>query len=224
MNPTLSWDGTLGVEYVEVADEPRHVEVFRNERLRAYLATIDPGTATLYHRHRLDTLYVAVSGGLSRSDEPGRQRQHTLLGRSVRPSGKLALGLRRAVLGTVRLPTGTVLMQYHRDFPLTHRLRASGRNTGPIRMLGVEFAPEPAGPPRTPATLPGLAVEYRDAHATTYRIRPVPGRSTVRVHSGFPALLVVVDSGAVRWLSGDGGFTVENPASAPLDALLIVPN
>jgi len=53
-------DAKLGVEYVKVNDEPNHVERFKNDWVRVYMATIAPGTNTLYHRHCENTLYIAV--------------------------------------------------------------------------------------------------------------------------------------------------------------------
>ena len=47
MTPTLQHDPKLGVAYVEVNDEPHHIEQLRNAYVRVYLATIEPGTCTL---------------------------------------------------------------------------------------------------------------------------------------------------------------------------------
>ena len=63
--------------------EPNHVELFRNDAVRVYEARIDPGTATLYHHHSLDTIYVIMAGGRFRSEEPAHQKSSTKLGRSV---------------------------------------------------------------------------------------------------------------------------------------------
>ena len=211
---------------VDVADEPHHVERLRNDHVRVYLATIEPGARTLYHRHHVDTLYVVMAGGLSRSEEPVRQRQRTSAGRSLSIAAKLALASRRRLTGSVRLPTGAVLMQYHRDFPLTHRLCAAPRNAGPIRMLGVEMLAPSCGTAHRSAGLhgvPGLPVEYRDRHATTYRIRLAPGQSTGRIHAGRPALLVLLGAvSELRWLESEDDCTLHNPGTALLEALLIV--
>lgn len=208
---------------VDVADEPRHVEKLRNDRIRVYLATIEPGARTLYHRHHVDTLYVVMAGGLSRSEEPARQRQRSSGGRSLSIAAKLVLVIRRRLTGSVRLPTGAVLMQYHRDFPLTHRLCAAPRNAGPIRMLGIEMLTPPRGTTHCPDDVPGLLVEYRDRHATTYRIRLAPGQSTGSIHAGRPALLVLLGAASeLRWLASADDCTLHNPGTAALEALLIV--
>jgi hypothetical protein len=88
-------DARPGIEYVEVNDESNHVERFKNDWVRVYMATIAPGTKTLFHRHRENTLYVAVENGIHHN---GRQKlggttEHGYLhcsgsgaGRSRRPS------------------------------------------------------------------------------------------------------------------------------------------
>ena len=50
-------------DWVEVADEPNHEELFENEQVRVYVAVIRPGRETAYHRHEKDTLYVVLEGG-----------------------------------------------------------------------------------------------------------------------------------------------------------------
>lgn len=225
------------MEHVEVADEPRHIEQLRNEHVRVYLATIEPGAQTLYHRHHANTLYVVMTGGRWRSDQPGHQPQRTGIGRSVPVTTKLAAALRRRLGGAMRLPAGTLLMQYHNDFPLTHRLRAAASNPEPIRMLGIELLSEAHGPQHSPVRIPGLSVEYHDRQATTYRIRLAPGQSTGPLHTGRPALLVPLavpgqprsapvgeTAPSLRWLASDDDWTLDNPGPTPLDALLVAMN
>ncbi len=222
MTPTPNRGNRLGVDYVEVADEPHHVEQFRNEQVRVYLATIEPGRCTLYHRHRVNTLYIVMTGGLSRSDEPGHQQQRTGVGRSVRTATKLAWALRRRLFDTVRLPTGTLLMQYHKHYPLTHRLYAAASNAEPIRMLGIELLSETHGPqhsPQRPAHMPGLTVEYHDQQATTYRIRLAPGQSTDPLHAGRPALLALATPRGHSRLA-----TVETPRRPPTPGVRTAPD
>ena len=71
--PGSASDSLRGIDWVEVNDEPNHVEQFRNDAVRVYEARIDPGTATLYHHHSLDTIYVIMAGGRFRSEEPVHQ-------------------------------------------------------------------------------------------------------------------------------------------------------
>lgn len=238
MTPTLQHDPELGVEYVEVNDEPHHIEQLRNAYVRVYLATIEPGTCTLYHRHRVNTLYIVTSEGSSTSEEPGNQKQHTGVGRSIPTTTKLTWWAKRKLARTFRLPTGTVLMQYHAKYPLTHRLCAASENDQPIRMLGIELLAAPHGPAGRPPALSALPVEFHDRQATVYRIELAGGQRTDRLRPRRPGLLVLVSGtaalhlapgassqtlipGAVRWLDPDVDFELANPAATPLHALLI---
>jgi hypothetical protein len=232
---------SLGVEYVEVTDEPHHVEQFKNEYARVYMASIAPGTCTLYHRHQITTLYVVMAGGLCRSEEPGNQPQRTRVGRAVPLPTKLSWALRRRFSRPLPLPTGTVLMQYHSDTPLTHRLHASTRNPGVIQMLGIELLTDAPRDQSQPAHRLGLTVEHEDRQATTYRIRLKPGQSTNRLEPGAPSILALVSGsahlqstsagtvarplapGTVQWLNANENFTLTSPA-ANLHALLITLN
>jgi hypothetical protein len=238
MTPTLQHDPKLGVEYVDVSDEPHHIEQLRNPYVRVYLATIEPGTCTLYHRHRVNTLYIVTSEGSSKSEEPGNQKQHTGVGRSVPVATKLTWWAKRKLARTFRLPTGTVLMQYHAEFPLTHRLCAASENDQPIRMLGIELLTDPHPAPGPPPRLAALPVEYHDGQATVYRIELTRGHRTDRLRPRRPGLLVALSgtgqlqlapatssqtlsSGAVQWLDGEDDFQLTNPAATSLHALLI---
>ena len=154
--------------WLDVDVEPHHVEFFRNGVVRLYEATIAPGTATQFHRHALDTVYVVTSGGAFRSDEPGRQHPGTRLGRSVSPLRRVALLTRRVFTqGWLRMPAGTVIIQPHRTRPLIHQVEASGRNREPVRMIGVELR-VPTQPIRIRGR--GLRLEHSGAPATVYRL------------------------------------------------------
>jgi hypothetical protein len=46
--------------FVEVNDEPYHIQSFQNDHVRVFRARIPPGCTTLYHRHSINTCYVAL--------------------------------------------------------------------------------------------------------------------------------------------------------------------
>ena len=206
------------------------------------MASIAPGTCTLYHHHHINTIYVVMAGGLCRSEEPGNQPQRTRVGRSVLLPTKLSWALRRRFARPLPLPAGILLMQYHSDTPLTHRLHASTSNPAPIQMLGIELLTDPAPDQPHPAHRLGLTVEYEDRQATTYGIRLKPGQSTNRLQPGAPSILALVSGsaqlqslnagtvgrplapGTVQWLDSGENFELTNPAAATLHALLITLN
>lgn len=232
-----SASGSLpGVDWVEVNDEPNHVEQFRNDAVRVYEARIEPGTATLYHHHSLDTIYVIMAGGRFRSDEPVHQKSNTKLGRSVSLPTKLVWGIRRALTGgTLQLPAGTFLMQYHRAHPLIHRVLASSDNATPIQMLGVEL--HATSHPSVLATGSGVCLEYADEHARTYRIQRGTGEWTDILQLAHGAVLAVIAgtgvlsiggteqhlaAGSVSWIAPTPNMRLGNRSATTLNCLLIV--
>ena len=234
-------DATLGVEYVEVNDEPNHVERFKNDWVRVYMATIAPGGKTLYHRHCQNTLYIAIHGGIHHNDLPGAQRQRSIgLPRSLGLATKVVWLLRRLVFGTVNLPTSTMVMQYHREFPIIHRICASSKNGQPMDLLGIEVFRHPTLRNDTVLDASGFSLEYTDAELTVYRVRLSAGRSTGRLHIPGPSVLVMTTgsgrlstgddfassvalaAGGVRWLGETANLDLANVGNNGLDGLLVM--
>ena len=233
-------DAKLGVEYVEVNDEPNHVERFKNDWVRVYMATIASGTKTLYHRHSENTLYIAIEGGIHHNDLPGTQKQRSIgLPRSLRLTTKVVWLLRRLLFGTVDLPTSTVVMQYHRGFPIIHRVCASAKNNRPMRLLGIEVFRHATVPSDASFDASGFALEYTDAELTAYRVRLDAGSSTGRRRIPWPSLLVMTTgsgrlstgndpasgielvAGGVQWLGEGANIDLANIGNDGLDALLV---
>jgi len=160
----------IGVDWVDVSAEPNHVEQFHSDVVRVYEVTIKAGTATLYHRHDRDTVYVITGGGRFRSQEPGHQRSRTSLGRSTGLLSQLRLLATRLAHGWLQMSTGTVVLQPHREFPLIHRVHAHPSNTGPIRMVGVELQSDDRAPSEIRGAA-GLRVERHTRRWLVYRLR-----------------------------------------------------
>ena len=168
----LRTDAKLGIDYVDVNDEPVHVEWFRNESVRVYMATIAPGTKTLYHRHSENTLYIAIEGGIHHIDTPSSQKQRPVgLPKSLRLATKATWLMRRLAFGTLDLPNSIVLMQYHRGFPVIHQVCASAKNKRPMRLLGVEVFPHAASSDAIALDFSGFPLEFADGELVVYRIR-----------------------------------------------------
>jgi dihydroflavonol-4-reductase len=234
--PGPASDPLRAIDCVEVSDEPNHVELFRNDAVRVYEARIEPGTATLYHHHSLDTIYVIMAGGRFRSEEPVHQKSSTKLGRSVLLPTKLAWGIRRALNGgTLQLPAGAFLMQYHRAHPLIHRVVASSDNAAPIRMLGVELRATSHSP--LLPTSSSVRLEYADRRARTYRIRRGTGEWTDSLQVAHGAVLTVIAGtgvlsiedteqqlaeGSVTWIAPTPNMRLGNPNVTTLNCFLIV--
>jgi hypothetical protein len=223
-----------GADWVDVIDEPHHVEAFGNDHVRVFEVCIAPGAATQYHRHTIDTVYVLTAGGRLRSDEPVVQPSRTRVGNSVPVPRKLGwLAGRALVGGWLTMPTGTLLMQYHTGYPLVHRVVAAERNRAAIRMIGIELRRAAgSGPP--PSGLPGK-LEYADTNARTHRVAVAPHESCELGPVGAGAVLVVlageaalnaagnkVGQGSAAWIAA-GRTTVHNAGTTTLDCFVIAP-
>lgn len=237
------WDTRLGVEYVEVVDEPLHVEQFRNERIRVYYVTLAPGASTLFHRHSENTLYVVIEGGVSSSEEPGRQKQRIPgVGRSLSLGAKLSLAAQRLILGQTHVPTAALVMQYHAAHPLTHRVCAAARNQRAMQLIGIEIMPHQRRSldfvrERLAAwDMRGLPRELSDRHVSVRRVQLAPGERSARRRIGPPSLLVAlkgaadwtaggsvraIKPGTAQWLGSRARLELVNPHPAPFEALLV---
>jgi hypothetical protein len=151
----------------------------------------------------------------------------------------LAWLLRRLLFGTVDLPTSTMVMQYHRDFPIIHRICASSKNGHPMELLGIEVFRHPARSNDTPLDASGFALEYTDPEFTAYRVRLDAGRCIGRHSIPVPGLLVMttgsgrlsmgidfassseLSAGGVRWLGEASSIDLANVGNDELDALLV---
>lgn len=216
------------VDWVDVSVEPHHVEQFRAAGVRVYEVTIQPGTATQFHRHDRDTVYVLTAGGRFRSEEPGQQRSRTSLGRSTGMLSQLRLWASRTLHGWLRMATGTVILQPHRAYPLIHRVLAHPSNPGPIRMIGVELQDDYRAP--DPVTgVAGLRVEKHGQRWRVYRLRLDAGSTTTFTAPVGGVLVVVAGSatlpdkqqavaGSVHQLP-HGVVTLRS--SEPLDAVVV---
>jgi hypothetical protein len=184
------------VDWVDVSVEPHHVEQFRAAGVRVYEVSIDPGTATQFHRHDRDTVYVITAGGRFRSEEPGHQRNRTSLGRSTSLLSQLRLLATRTAHGWLRMANGTVILQPHHTYPLIHRVLAHPSNAGPIRMVGVEL-PADYHPPGPITQVAGLRVEKNGSRWRVYRLRLNAGKTTTLTLSGGGVLVVATGSVAL---------------------------
>ncbi len=186
----------FGVEWVDVTIEPHHVEQFANQAVRIYEATIAPGTATQFHRHTHDTIYVITAGGRFRSDEPGHQIIGARVGRSTSLSRQLWwMATRKLAGGWVRMPTGTLVAQPHRTHPPIHRVIAHRTNTTAIRMLGVELHRERPVSAQL-ARAASIRIEHRRAPWPAYRLNTPPDDQPQQLTLAGGGVLVVVAGSA----------------------------
>jgi hypothetical protein len=225
--------------FVEVADEPNHVDQFKNEFVRVYMATIPPGTKTLMHRHVENTLYVVIEGGVNSSHEAGKQDKLVVgLPRSTPLSRKLAWATTRLLFGSMRLQKSQFFVQYHRGRPYIHRVSAAADNERPLRLLGVEILKRLAHVGDA-QDMTGFFLDYADDEISVRRIRIAAQGSTGPRRVGQQSLLIIVAGrgrlsdaagaveiselgpGETRWFSGSETLDLMSSDNAPLDALLV---
>ena len=225
-------DPELGIEYVEVGDEPHHIPQFENQFARVYMATIAPGGKTLYHRHSADTLYIAIRGGVVRTEIKGKQHQRLGFARSIGLATKLRWGLRRLVLGSVDVPTSTVYVQYNKEAPVVHRIAADPHNKQDVKLMGIEVLrhPSEAG---SGSSGDGRDLEYRDAEFEVRRLHVAPRQSTHAGPMASPALCVVtrgtarvdgsasLSAGGIQWIDAHKDLEITNATAEALEALLV---
>jgi hypothetical protein len=131
---------TAAPGYVEVANEPLHKEVYADGYFRAYLATLSPGQATLYHRHSEDTLYVVIKGGTMRTTgSKGEKRSPMVFPRSFPLHKKLWLALQNVFTGSAYLPDGLSFFMPSRKHPSIHMASASPHNRDEVCLMGIEL-------------------------------------------------------------------------------------
>lgn len=183
-NPAISTAADCATDsYVEVRDEPRHYPRFENAYARVYDVRFGPGEQSLYHRHSVDTLYVAVY--------PTR-----VYDQSYGEDGGV----------THELPAGLCGCRPHGREPLIHRVRNDG--AGLMQMIGAEHKASPPVVAEQPLQAPyHRAVDdpFNGQSIRCYRIELEPGQSTGLVSYGFSGLLVAISDATVA--IGDGSRT-----------------
>jgi hypothetical protein len=127
-------------EYVEVADEPLHKQLYANAYFRAYVASLAPGQATLYHRHSENTLYLVLNGGRMRTVTfKGAPRSPMVFSRSFPFYRKIWLALQNIFGGSAYLPDGLSFFMPSKAQPSIHLAAASRRNRHDVCLMGIEI-------------------------------------------------------------------------------------
>lgn len=128
------------VRFVDVNEEPMHKELFKNQYIRLYVATIPPGMQTLYHRHSIDTLYAVIQGGIIGTQIAGDSKRYPMnFPISFCIFSKVRWGIRNLLTGSIKMPKGLFFSLPHKSKPIIHRATASINNINDIIMMGVEF-------------------------------------------------------------------------------------
>lgn len=193
-------------DWVEVAQEPDHREIFSNELVRAYVAYIRPGRETLYHRHDKDTLYVVLEGGRNCSSAlPGSKAGAYVFPKSISLTRKLRWLLTRSLLGWTYLPKSVYVLMHNDGDPIIHKVRGAAENPSDMRMMGIEFL-EPGGRNRpASAGVQSLPVDYEDDTVRVHRLKFPSALRHLESPVRFTGLVIALEGGLrIEASSGDG--------------------
>jgi len=160
--------GDAGDGYVDVRDEPCHYHRFENAHARVYDVRFGPGESSLYHRHSVNTMYVAVYST-----------------RVFDQTFRAAEGV------TLDIPAGMCGCRAHGREPLIHRVRNDG--TGLMQMIGAEHRGSPPVVAEQPLVAPHHTLvddPFKGESIRCYQIDLPPGMSTGPLDYRFSGLLV----------------------------------
>lgn len=231
-------------DWVEVADEPNHKEIFKNEQIRLYVAVIRPGEETAYHRHDKDTLYLVLVGGKNYSTTlAGSKGGKYVFPNSISLKRKIKWMLTRSIYGWTYLPKSIYFLMHNQGDPVIHKVRGSQDNERDMELMGIEFL-NPGGSHRPlPIGLKSLKADHEDDTVHLFCVRFPSDLSKIGESVRFCGIVIVL-KGAVRietspyvdseigvhdlgegdFLWNDGGtrFTFSTPERTESEALLIL--
>jgi quercetin dioxygenase-like cupin family protein len=198
----------LTQEWVPVYEEPKHRPVFENDQVLILDVNLPPGYVSLYHEHRLDTLYVTLSGTQVYAQPLGGEKRHA-----------------DVKTGDLRFSSD------NHELPHIHRVGNVGR--APFHIIGVGIKTEGSNTIE-PVEGDMQAMELVDekSHASVYRIRLDPGeKSGVHQHklpftrvylsggklgseTGEPTAF---EAGEFLWQGGGVSHRYENAGEEPIE-------
>ncbi len=231
-------------DWVEVAAEPDHGEIFENEQIRVYIAVIRPGEETLYHRHDKDTLYVVLEGGKNYSTTlPGTKGSKYVLPKSISLKQKVKWLLTRSIYGWTDLPKSVYVLMHNEGNPVIHKVRGAEDNPADMRMMGIEFLNPGARHGRGSAGTQSLKVDYEDNTARVFRLKfpsdlhhmkealcfmgfVVVLKGDIRIEASSPGDPELVphdlNEGDLVWNDGGTQFTFAIPVRTEAEALIVL--
>ena len=167
-------------EVVPISREPHHHERLKNEYVRVIEVTVDPGDATLFHRHELDFAYAAVRGAELRN-EVFNNPEATIM----------------------RLDTNDVRFAAYQEKPYIHRV--TNRSAEPFWLVGFEITlPAPGGfngSDRREA--PAYVSEVANNRLRVWRLKLSPGQAAPSIATSGPGLRVLLSGDQIEESTGN---------------------
>ena len=197
-------------EWVPVAQEPRHRPVFENDQAIILEVNLPPGYVSLYHEHRIDLLYVTITGTQVWAQPLGGERMDA-----------------DVVTGDLRFSSD------NHDLPHIHQVGNVGSH--PFHVIGIgrkDSAHHEADAIAIEGDTKGLTLDQQKIHASVYRIRLAPGEKTGVHQHNLPHARVfltdgilsdgsagsaAVSAGQFLWQPGGMSHFYENKGDQPLE-------
>jgi quercetin dioxygenase-like cupin family protein len=169
---------------VPVEEEPHHKTVLKNQYVQVFRVTLEPGEASLMHRHAHDDAAVRLSNATVAADSPGEP-----------------MGAPEVVY------PGLVSARENEKKPHTHRVHNIG--TTPFDVMDVQILSRPDGPAAPPMTAPAA----ENPQMRVYRYDLGPGAASAQHTHARPYLIVAATDMNLRMSSPDGG-SMAHPVKA----------
>lgn len=204
--PSAAWTA----DWVPVAEEPRHRPVFENEQAIILDVNLPPGYVSLYHEHRIDLLYVTITGTQVWAQPLNGERMHA-----------------DVATGDLRFSSD------NHDLPHIHQVANVG--SSPFHIIGIGRKGSDHSKASTIAIdgdTEGLVLDQQKTQASVYRIRLAPGEKTGEHRHNLPhahvfltdGMLSVgsggtipVTAGQFLWQPGNITHVYENGGDQPLE-------
>ena len=202
----------LSEEWIPVYEEPRHRLVFANDQAMILNVYIPAGDVSLYHEHRIDLLYVTVSGTTVWAQPLGGEKREAVV-----------------TTGDLRFSSD--------NHPLPHVHRVGNVGLTPFHVVGVGIKSGISGKePAIEGDTSGMTLDQVKPHAGVYRIRLEPGmKSGTHTHNlPFAAVNLTagkllgdngaaqsVSAGEYRWYEAGLSHHYENTGDTPVEIIEI---
>ncbi len=200
----------LAEEWVPVYEEPRHRPVFENDQVLILDVNLPPGYVSLYHEHRLDALYVTISGTQVYAQPLGSEKRHA-----------------DVKTGDLRFSSD------NHDLPHIHRVGNVGEAPFHLIAVGVKST---GGSEAEPVVgyMQRLELVDEKPHAMVYRTRLAPGEKSGEHFHKLPFTQVYlsggtvigedgkprdVEAGGFLWQEGGVSHRHENAGDGPIEII-----
>jgi len=166
-------------DWVPVYEEPKHRLVFENDHAFILNVNLPLGYESLSHEHKLNVLYVTISGSKVWAQPMGGNRREVVV-----------------ATGDLRFSSD------NHDLPHVHKVGNIG--TTPFHLIGIAIKDEVSGDV-TPleGDTSGMELAIEKSHARVYRILLKPGEKTGLHQHNLPFAEVFMNRGTLADANGD---------------------